>query len=169
MVSGAGGEMQGAVPARVYIGLGSNLGDRAGTIRAALRDLEERADIRVVRCSAVRETVAVGGPPGQGNYLNAVAQLDTALSPQELLARLLEIERRHGRRRELRNGPRTLDLDLLLYGDRVIDEEGLTVPHPRMWERAFVMQPLLEICDAATLDEVRGKVWARSSARTRER
>lgn len=139
----------------IYIALGSNLGDREATIHAALRDLEEKVDIRVVRCSTLHETEPVGGPAGQGPYLNAVAQLDTGLSPRELLARLLEIERRHGRRRDVPNGPRTLDLDLLLFGGRVIDEDGLTVPHPRMWQRPFVMQPLEEICDAVTLAEQR--------------
>jgi 2-amino-4-hydroxy-6-hydroxymethyldihydropteridine diphosphokinase len=93
----------------------------------------------------------VGGPEGQDRYLNAVAELETALSPRALLQRLLAIERRHGRRRTVRHGPRTLDLDLLLYGDRVINEPELTVPHPRMWERPFVMGPLSEICDVDSL------------------
>ncbi len=139
----------------VYIGLGSNLGDRETTIRAALHDLERHGDIRVIRCSTLLETDPVGGPPGQPRYLNAVAELDTELSPRELLARMHEIERRHGRKRGVANGPRTLDLDLLLYHERVIDERDLTVPHPRMWERPFVMQPLEEICDARLLAEHR--------------
>lgn len=154
--------------AGIYIALGSNLGDREATIRAALRDLEEKADIRVVRCSTLQETDPVGGPPGQGPYLNAVAQLDTRLSPRELLARLLEIERRHGRRRDAPNGPRTLDLDLLLFGDRVIDEDGLTVPHPRMWQRPFVTQPLEEICDAATLAACREMLRVPAEPHARE-
>lgn len=136
---------------RVFIGLGSNLGDRQAHINAALRELEERGDIRVLRRSTLHETEPVGGPPGQPCYLNAVAQLETDLAPRELLDRLLAIEQRHGRQRGVANGPRTLDLDLLLYGERVIDEPDLIVPHPRMWERPFVMQPLVEICDPETL------------------
>lgn len=137
--------------AGVYVGLGSNLGDREAAIRAALRDLEQGSDTRVVRCSTLYETDPVGGPPGQPRYLNAVAELETTLAPRELLDLMLEIERRHGRRRSVPNGPRTLDLDLLLYGERAIDEPGLTVPHPRMWQRPFVTRPLEEICDAAAL------------------
>lgn len=131
----------------VFIALGSNLGDRAATLAAALRDLAESGEIRVVRASSFHETEPVGGPAGQPNYLNAVAQLETTLSPRELLDRMLEIERRYGRERGVRNGPRTLDLDLLLFGDRVIDEADLVVPHPRMWERGFVTIPLAEISD----------------------
>ncbi len=140
-----------SAPAGVYIGLGSNLGDREANIRAALRDLARGGDTRVVRCSTLHETDPVGGPSGQSRYLNAVAELETTLAPRELLALMQEIERRHGRRRSVPNAPRTLDLDLLLYGERVIDEPDLTVPHPQMWERPFVVQPLEEICDAATL------------------
>ena len=130
----------------IFIGLGSNLGDRAGHIRDALRELAEAGDIRVVACSRVHETEPVGGPPGQPPYLNAVAELATDLAPRDLLVRLLEIERRHGRQRGVPNGPRTLDLDLLLYRDLLVDEPDLCVPHPRMWQRSFVMEPLAEIC-----------------------
>jgi len=130
----------------VFIGLGSNLGDRAAHIYQALHELTERGDIRVLACSPLHETEPVGGPPGQPMYLNAVAELDTALGPRELLARLLEIEQRHGRQRSVPNGPRTLDLDLLLYRDQVVTEPDLIVPHPRMWQREFVMRPLDEIC-----------------------
>jgi 2-amino-4-hydroxy-6-hydroxymethyldihydropteridine diphosphokinase len=130
----------------VYIALGSNLGDRAAHIRNALRELAEARDIRVIGCSRLHESDPVGGPPGQPRYLNAVAELATDLAPRDLLARMLEIERRHGRQRSVPNAPRTLDLDLLLYQDRKIDGPGLHVPHPRMWERPFVMQPLAEIC-----------------------
>jgi 2-amino-4-hydroxy-6-hydroxymethyldihydropteridine diphosphokinase len=130
----------------IYIGLGSNLGDRAANLQAALAALEEHGDIRVLRCSSMHETAPVGGPPGQGPYLNAAAELATDLSAPELLARLLSIEQRLGRVRTVRGGPRTLDLDLLLYRDQVIDEPGLSVPHPRMWERDFVLRPLAELC-----------------------
>ena len=139
----------------VYIALGSNLGDRAEHIRTALREIEEHGDIEVVRCSSLHDTEPVGGPPGQPHYLNAAAELRTTLPPRELLARLLSIEARHGRRRTVQNGPRTLDLDLLLYRDHVIDEPDLTVPHPRMWEREFVMQPLSEVCEPARLQAAR--------------
>jgi 2-amino-4-hydroxy-6-hydroxymethyldihydropteridine diphosphokinase len=135
----------------VFIGLGSNLGDRAGHIRAALQELGEAGDIRVLRCSALHETAPVGGPRGQPAFLNAAAELATRLTPRSLLVRLLAIEARHGRVRGARNGPRTLDLDLLIYRDKCIDEPCLTVPHPRMWEREFVLAPLRELCDLAAL------------------
>ena len=135
----------------IFIALGSNLGDRAGHIRSALRELEQSGDVRVLHCSSLHETEPAGGPPGQPMYLNAVAELQTELSPADLLARLGVIEQRHGRERTVRNGPRTLDLDLLLYRDQVIDEPELTVPHPRMWQRPFVTEPLAEICDAQRL------------------
>lgn len=135
----------------IYIALGSNLGDREAHIRGALEELEEAGDIRVVQCSSLHETEPVGGPPGQGLFLNAVAELATDLPPHALLARMQAIEARHGRRRTVRNGARTLDLDLLLYGTRRISEPDLTVPHPRMWERPFVMLPLREICPDSKL------------------
>ena len=155
-----------AEPDRVcaYVGLGSNLGDRETTIQAALRDLDAENGVCVVRCSTLHETEPVGGPPGQGRYMNAVAELETALSPRELLERLLAIERRYGRRRTAANGPRTLDLDLLLYGERVINEPDLVVPHPRMWQRPFVMQPLEELCDARLLECCRAAQLARAGA-----
>ena len=157
------------VSAGVYIGLGSNLGDREANIRAALRHLEECGRIRGVRCSTLHETDPVGGPPGQPRYFNAVAELETTLSPRQLLARMQEIERRHGRQRDISNGPRTLDLDLLLYGEKVIDEDDLIVPHPRMWERPFVMRPLEEVCDVATLAAWRDMLKPPTPVPTRER
>lgn len=129
----------------IFIGLGSNLGDRAATIRAALDALSADGDVRVVRCSSLYETAPVGGPPGQPMYLNAAAELETRLAPRALLDRMLAVEARFGRRREVRHGPRTLDLDLLLYAELAVDEPGLTIPHPRMWEREFVLAPLREI------------------------
>jgi 2-amino-4-hydroxy-6-hydroxymethyldihydropteridine diphosphokinase len=135
----------------IYIALGSNLGDRAAHIRVALAEIQRGGDVRVLRCSSLHETEPVGGPLGQGRYLNAAAELATVLSPRELLARMLAIEAARGRVRTIRNGPRTLDLDLLLFRDQVIDEPDLVVPHPRMWERAFVMQPLAEICSPERL------------------
>ena len=138
--------------------LGSNLGDRAQHIRDALRELAEAGDIRIVACSSLRETEPVGGPAGQPRFLNAVAELATALEPRALLERMQEIEQRHARRRGVVNGPRTLDLDLLLYNDQVVDAPDLCVPHPRMWQRAFVMEPLAEVCDAGRLAAVRREV-----------
>lgn len=130
---------------RACIGFGSNLGDRSATIRAAADELRAAPGVQSVRRSSMHETDPVGGPPGQPAYLNAAAVVETTLSPRELLDRLLEIERQLGRQRRERWGPRTIDLDLLLYDDRVIDEPGLTVPHPRMHERRFVLEPLVEI------------------------
>jgi len=133
-------------PTGVYIAIGSNLGDRAANLHGALDALRACEDIDVVRCSSIDETAPVGGPAGQGMYLNAVAELDTTLEPRSLLRRLLEIEDRFGRVRSVVNGPRTLDLDLILYRSLRIDEPDLIVPHPRIWEREFVMRPLRELC-----------------------
>ncbi len=135
---------------RAYLGLGSNLGDRRGTIESALAALEAHPEIAVLSVSRLIET-APQGPPGQGPYLNGAAAIDTALSPRGLLEALQAIEAAHGRdrAREVRWGPRTLDLDLLLYGDIVLDQGDLTVPHPRMHERAFVLAPLAEIAPHA--------------------
>ena len=134
-----------------FVAIGSNLGDRAAHVAHAFAALDRSPGIRVVRRSTVHETAPVG-PPGQGPYLNAVAELATSLSPRQLLATLLDIERTRGRDRtaEVRFGPRTLDLDLLAWGPampggRTIDAPGLQVPHPRMHERPFVLEPLAEI------------------------
>ena len=130
---------------RAYIGLGANLGDREATIRAALEALDSENGIDVVAISALRETDPVGVGP-QPRYLNGVAELNTSLRPRALLERLLATEQRFGRTRVPgEHAPRTLDLDLLLYGDEQIDEPGLTVPHPRLHERAFVLEPLAEL------------------------
>jgi 2-amino-4-hydroxy-6-hydroxymethyldihydropteridine diphosphokinase len=122
-----------------YVGLGSNLGDREATIRRAADQLG------ALRLSSIRETEPWGYAE-QPPFLNAVAELDTDLPPRGLLESLLEVERELGRTRDgPRYGPRTIDLDLLLYGDEVLDEPGLTVPHPRLHERAFVLEPLFEL------------------------
>jgi 2-amino-4-hydroxy-6-hydroxymethyldihydropteridine diphosphokinase len=129
-----------------WVGLGSNLGDRAANLRSGLHDLGKAGPVVITALSAFIETEPEG-PPGQGRYLNAAATLTTTLGPRPLLETLLAIERTHGRRREdeVRYGPRTLDLDLLMYGDLIIDEPELTVPHPRMHERLFVLVPLAQI------------------------
>jgi 2-amino-4-hydroxy-6-hydroxymethyldihydropteridine diphosphokinase len=134
-----------------YIGLGSNLGDREGNLRAALARL---ADLGEVRASSFRETDPVGVTQ-QPKFLNAAAELSTDLPARQLLDALLTIERDLGRARarEERWGPRTLDLDLLLYGDAVIDEPGLTVPHPRLAERLFVLEPLQELAPGLALPD----------------
>jgi 2-amino-4-hydroxy-6-hydroxymethyldihydropteridine diphosphokinase len=134
-----------------YIGLGANLGDRKRTIHRALTLLESHPRITVVRVSSLRETQPVGGPPGQPRYLNGVCHVRTDLDPEALLDRLLATEAALGRTRAVRWEPRPIDLDLLVYGDRTILTERLTVPHPRLHERAFVLEPL---CDLAPELEV---------------
>ena len=131
-----------------YVGLGSNLGDRAANLAAARRRLNESG--RIVAASSIYETDPWGVDPDQPNYLNQVVSLITPLSPTELLKVLLTIELEMGRVRTAPGDPRLIDLDLLLYGDKVTDGPGLTLPHPRMGERAFVLEPLAEIApDAA--------------------
>jgi 2-amino-4-hydroxy-6-hydroxymethyldihydropteridine diphosphokinase len=140
-----------------YIGLGSNLGDREGFLRRALELLRAEPEIDVTAVSSVRETDPVG-LVDQPRFLNAVARVETDLAPRELLDRMLAAERELGRRRDgPRFGPRTIDLDLLLYGDEEIDEPGLIVPHPRLAERAFVLEPLHEL-DPALVVPGRGRV-----------
>ncbi|MFN0010162.1 MAG: 2-amino-4-hydroxy-6-hydroxymethyldihydropteridine diphosphokinase [Phycisphaerales bacterium] len=136
-------------PALACIGLGSNLGDRAAVIHSALGELDALEGVRLVASSSLRETPAVrvaSLDPG-GPFLNAAALVFTTLSPRELLTSLHAIEAHLGRDRDTmpHGGPRTIDLDLLLYGEDVIDEPGLTVPHPRLHERAFALAPLAEI------------------------
>ena len=131
------------------IGLGSNLGDRRTTLEFAIAALGATPGIRVQRVSPFRETEPVGGPPGQGSYLNAAAMLETTLDPMELLQVLQAIEGQAGRVRTVHWGPRTLDLDLLLFDDRIIETTELMVPHPRLAERRFVLEPLAEIAPDA--------------------
>jgi 2-amino-4-hydroxy-6-hydroxymethyldihydropteridine diphosphokinase len=130
---------------RAYVGLGANLGDRERTLRAAVDALAAEDGIEVVAVSTLRATdpVGVGDQP---RFLNGAAELETTLAARELLDRLLAVEQRFGRVRVPgEHGPRTLDLDLLLYGDEELDEPGLTVPHPRLHERMFVLEPLAEL------------------------
>jgi len=130
---------------RAYVGLGANLGDRAAMLRAAVEQLAAEPGIEIVAVSPVHETEPVGYT-AQPRFLNAAAAVDTELPPRDVLDRLLGIERRLGRTRDgPRFGPRTIDLDLLLYGDELIDEPGLEVPHPRLHERLFALEPLLEL------------------------
>ena len=130
---------------RAYVGLGSNLGDREASLAAAVEALSAVPGITLVTLSSTRETDPVGYLD-QPRFLNAVAAVDTELEPRALLEALLEVERGLGRTREgPRFGPRTIDLDLLLYGGERISEPDLTVPHPRMHERLFVLEPLAEL------------------------
>jgi 2-amino-4-hydroxy-6-hydroxymethyldihydropteridine diphosphokinase len=126
-----------------YVGIGANLGDAQANVLDALRRLALLHGTTVIETSGLYRTAPVdsSGP----DYINAVACIDTAFDPHELLSALQDIEQAHGRERPYRNAPRTLDLDLLLYGDQRIDSETLTVPHPRMHERGFVLAPLAEI------------------------
>ncbi|SFD33487.1 2-amino-4-hydroxy-6-hydroxymethyldihydropteridine diphosphokinase [Massilia yuzhufengensis] len=126
-----------------WIGIGANLGDAQANVLDAVRRLALLDGTMVVETSGLYRTAPIdsSGP----DYVNAVACIDTSFDPHELLAALQAIELAHGRERPYRNAPRTLDLDLLLYGDQLIDTESLSVPHPRMHERAFVLAPLAEI------------------------
>jgi 2-amino-4-hydroxy-6-hydroxymethyldihydropteridine diphosphokinase len=135
------------VPVTAAIALGSNQGDRRAHIEAALRALASLPGTRLIACSPLIETAPVGMREGEGSFLNAAALVETLLAPRDLLDRLLEIEREHGRVRDAAGGwgGRTLDLDLLTCGDMVIDEPGLRVPHPRMHQRLFVLEPLAAI------------------------
>jgi 2-amino-4-hydroxy-6-hydroxymethyldihydropteridine diphosphokinase len=128
---------------RAFVALGSNLGDRLANLQEAVDRLGKVAGIRVVRTSRVYETDPVGPP--QPDYLNAVVMVETLLSARELLEACLGVEQAMGRERSERWAPRTIDLDVLSYGQEEIDEPGLVVPHPRMHERGFVLVPLLEL------------------------
>jgi 2-amino-4-hydroxy-6-hydroxymethyldihydropteridine diphosphokinase len=141
---------------RAYVGLGSNLGDRDTTIRRAVELLGGRPGIEVVAVSTLRETDPVGYED-QPRFLNGAVALEVDLTARALLDELLAVERRLGRdrAREARWGPRTIDLDLLLYGDETVDEPGLTVPHPRLAERLFVLEPLYELVPDLTLPDGR--------------
>ena len=131
-------------PVRALVGLGGNVGDSLGVLRQALRDLDALEQARLVHASRMYRTPA-WGVTKQADFTNAVALLETTLNPRALLDGLLGIESLNGRERCERWGPRILDLDLLLYGDSIIDEPGLHVPHPHLHERAFALLPLLDV------------------------
>ncbi len=135
-----------------YVGIGANLGDAQANVLDALRRLALLDGTMVVETSGLYRTAPVdsSGP----DYINAVACIDTAFDPFELLAALQDIEQAHGRERPYRNAPRTLDLDLLLYGDQIITSDSLVVPHPRMHERGFVLAPLAEIAPGIVIPGV---------------
>jgi 2-amino-4-hydroxy-6-hydroxymethyldihydropteridine diphosphokinase len=127
-----------------YVGIGSNLGEPLGQVRDALDELDRIPHSRVVKRSSLYRSAPVGFAP-QPDFINAVAQMETGLPADRLLAELQQIEARHGRQRPFANAPRTLDLDLLLFEDLEMKTDRLTVPHQRMHERAFVLKPLLEL------------------------
>ena len=136
-------------PATAYIALGANLGDRTANIERALDLLRATPGVRVTKVSSLLDNPAVGGPAGSPPFLNAAAEVETTLTPRELLCHLLEIERTLGRERREKWGPRPIDLDILLFGERVIDEPDLKVPHPLMHQRRFVLEPLAQIAPHA--------------------
>lgn len=139
--------MSGMPAVRAAIAVGTNLGDRAAHLQRALAALRDLPRTHVRGVSTWLETEPVGGPSGQGRYLNGAVVVDTELAPRELLTALLAIESAEGRVRTAgeRDAPRTLDLDLVVHGDAIVDEPGLVLPHPRAEERAFVLEPLAEI------------------------
>lgn len=128
-----------------YIALGANLGDREGNLRLAIEKLRQTPGVMVTKVSTMLENPAIGGPADSPPFLNAAAEVETTLPPAELLKRLLEIEKEIGRVRREKWGPRQIDLDLLLYGDQIIQSAEMSIPHPLMPERLFVLQPLSEI------------------------
>ena len=143
-----------------FVGLGSNLGDRQQNIAKAYELIGKLPKTRSLRLSALIETAPENCPPGSPSFMNAVAKVETKLTARELLAGLLDVEKQLGRARSgVRNEPRTLDLDLLLFGDNVINEPDLIVPHPRMHQREFVLWPLLQI-DSRVRDPRTGNPFA---------
>ena len=142
-----------AVKELAYIGLGSNIEDREFYLAEAIRLLQENPDIHISRCSSIYETDPVGYTE-QAAFLNMVIKVETELKPAELFNYMLAVEQQLGRVRDIRFGPRTIDLDLLLYGQHQLDQPELLVPHPRMAERAFVLIPLLEIADEESIPDM---------------
>lgn len=136
-----------------YIGLGSNLDNPQLQVKSALQALDRISETKLIQHSALYRSAPVGFL-NQPDFINAVAEVETSLAPKALLNSLLLVEQQYGRTREFRNAPRTLDLDLLLYGDITHQELGLTVPHPQMHKRAFVLQPLLEIAPYLIIPEL---------------
>jgi len=137
-------------PERVFIGVGANLDNPEMGVRRAIEALGQIPETRLVASSSLYRTAPVGYLD-QPDFVNAVTELETRLDPPALLTQLLSIEQRFGRKRSTRNAPRTLDLDMLLYGDRQMRSENLTLPHPRIAERAFVLVPLAEIAPEVTI------------------
>ena len=145
---------------KAVLALGSNLGERNDTLTGAVADLVDPPEVRLLAVSPVVQTKAVGGPPGQPDFLNMVVTVETSLTPAELLAHCQAVENKHNRVREVHWGPRTLDVDIITYGDLTSDDPLLTLPHPRAAGRAFVLYPWSLIEPAATLNGERISVLA---------
>lgn len=129
-----------------FLGVGSNLGDRRKNIRTAIKEVNKLENTKVIKVARIIETAPVGGPVGQPKFLNSALKITTSLSPLKLLKELQIIEEKLGRpRKHTRNGPRPIDLDILFYQDKIINTKVLTIPHPRVFEREFVIKPLLEV------------------------
>lgn len=149
---------------RAVLALGSNLGERNDTLTEAVADLVDRPEVRLLAVSPVVQTRAVGGPAGQPDFLNMVISVETSLEPLELLKHCQAVENKHLRVREVHWGPRTLDVDIIVYGDLESSDPVLTVPHPRAAERAFVLYPWSVIEPSATLNGVRvGELAAKAA------
>ncbi|GEP80497.1 2-amino-4-hydroxy-6-hydroxymethyldihydropteridine diphosphokinase [Staphylococcus carnosus] len=142
---------------KVYLGLGSNVGDREHQLKEALRLLDAQQGIKVTRVSSLYETAPVGYVE-QPDFLNLCAEIETDLTPQAVLKNGLDIEQQLHRVRKERWGPRTLDIDILLYGNKIIEDQDLSIPHPRMAERAFVLIPLQEIAPEAINPRTQTKI-----------
>ena len=130
-----------------YLGIGSNLGNRHSYIRTAINKINALKDTKVLKVSSLIETYPVGGPAGQRKFLNGAIRIKTSLPSATLLKKLKKIERELGRKKTVRNGPRKIDLDILLYGNQIIYTKQLKVPHPRMFERKFVIEPLDQVIE----------------------
>ncbi|PIQ87688.1 MAG: 2-amino-4-hydroxy-6-hydroxymethyldihydropteridine diphosphokinase [Candidatus Omnitrophica bacterium CG11_big_fil_rev_8_21_14_0_20_43_6] len=128
-----------------YLGVGSNLGDRRKNIKLAVKKVAALKDTKIIKQSKLLESWSCGGPSGQPKYLNAALKITTQLSPLNLLKELKKIENAIGRVRTVRFGPRVIDLDILLYGDKLVRNKDLVIPHPRMFKRDFVIKPLIEV------------------------
>jgi|YelNatPaOPRAMG01_1025707.scaffolds.fasta_scaffold22548_3 2-amino-4-hydroxy-6-hydroxymethyldihydropteridine diphosphokinase len=128
-----------------YLGIGSNLGERKKNIDLAIESIRKMRHTHFIKIAPIIETKPQGGPKGQRNYLNTVAKIKTSLAPLSLLKELKKIEKKLGRVKTVRNGPRVIDLDILLYGDKIINTKKLKIPHPRLFLREFVLEPLSKI------------------------
>lgn len=128
-----------------YLGIGSNLGDRPKFIRLAIKKINNLKETKVIKVSRLMEAAPRGGPPGQAKFLNGALKIKTGLAPLRLLKELKKIEKELGRKKTSRFGPRTIDLDILLYADKIMKRKELIIPHPRMFERDFVIKPLSEV------------------------
>jgi len=128
-----------------YLGIGSNLGDRRKTIKSAVKEINALEGTKVIKSAKIIETAPIGGPVCQGRYLNSALKIRTNLTPFTLLKKLQQIEKKLGRKKTVRFGPRAIDLDILFYGNKIINRKNLKVPHPKIFEREFVIKPLSQI------------------------